>query len=249
MQPEEVYESWAPGASAWSLWARPVLFAQMAPGEDPFPPTVPSLELDAGWLPAAGSDAGLVVDLAGDDSVRTGLALAARGYRPVPLFNACTDLHEVIDQLPILLALRSGTRFLRSLDLSPGAPPAFLLDARRMSPEREVRPGAFDNRWQVYPQDCPSAEALKTRGVARMVLIQRRRRLPRPDLADVLRGWQNGGITLLSKDLDDFAPPIALRVEPRPWYRVVWDCVLDALGLRRSPTRGFGHIVREPSHG
>jgi hypothetical protein len=249
MQPEEVYESWVPPGGAWSLWARPVLFAQMSPGEDPSPLAAPWSELDVGWLPAAAGDAALVVDLAGDDSVRTGLALAARGYRPVPLFNACTGPHEVIDQRPILLALRAGAPYLRALDLSPSAPPAFLLDARRLVPEREVRPGVFDNRWQIFPQDCPSAEALKARGVGRVVLLQRGRCLPRTDLADVLRGWQAGGIALLSKDLAVTAAPTALRVVPLPWYRVAWNRVLEAVGLRHSPPGGFGHIVPEPSHG
>src|SRR5689334_1707655 len=119
MQPEEVYESWVPPGGAWSLWARAVLFAQMPPGEDRSPLAAPWSEFEVGWLTASGGDTGLVVDLEGEESVRVGLALAARGYRPVPLYNACTGPHEVIDQLPILLALRAGAPYLQSLDLAP----------------------------------------------------------------------------------------------------------------------------------
>jgi hypothetical protein len=155
----------------------------------------------------------------------------------------------VIDQLPILLALRAGAPYLQSLDLAPSAPPAFLLDARRLAPGREVSPGVFDNRWQVFAQDCPSVETLKARGVARVVLVQRGRWVPRYDLADVLRGWQHGGLAVLSKDLDDPAPPAPFRVTPLPWHRAAWHRILEALGLRRSPPGGFGHIVPEPSHG
>jgi hypothetical protein len=249
MEPEDVYESWVPPGGAWSLWARPVLFAQMPPGEGQSPLAAPWSELDVGWLPAAGGETALVVDLEGDDSVRVGLALAARGYRPVPLYNACTGPHEVIDQMPILLALRAGAPYLRSLDLPPSAPPAFLLDARRLAPGREVKPGVFDNRSQVFRQDCPSAETLKARGVARVVLVQRSRWVPRYDLADVLRDWQGGGLAVSSKDLADAAAPAPLRVTPLPWYRAAWNRVQEALGLRRSPPGGFGHIVPEPSHG
>ena len=249
MRPEEVYESWVPPGGAWSLWGRPVLFAQMPPAGEGAPSAAPWSDLDTGWLPGAGGDTALVLDLAGDDSVRTGLALAARGYRPVPLYNGCTGPHEVLDQGPILHALRAGAAYLRSLALAPSAPPAFLLDARRLTPAREVRPGAFDNRWQVFPQDFPGTETLKARGVAQVVLVQRGRWLPREDVADVLRGWQEGGVALLSKDLADAAPPAALRVAPLPWYRAWWHRVLEALGLRRSPAGGFGHIVPEPSHG
>jgi hypothetical protein len=249
MQPEEVYESWVPPGGAWSLWARPVLFAQMAPGQEGPPLAVPWSGLDVSWVPAAGGGTALVLDLAGEEAVRTGLALAARGYRPVPLYNACTGPHEVIDQGPILQALRAGAAYLRSLNLSPSAPPAFLLDAKRLSPSRPVQTGVFDNRWQVFPQDFPSAEALKARRVVRVVLVQRGGLLPREDLADVLRGWQERGVTLLTKDVTGDATPAPLRVNPLPWYRGVWNRVLEALGQRRSPPAGFGHFVPEPSHG
>jgi hypothetical protein len=249
MQPEEVYESWAPPGGAWSLWARPVLFAQMLPGKEGPPSAAPWSELDVGWVPVAGGETALVVDLAGEESVRTGLALAARGYRPVPLYNACTGPLEVIDQGPILEGLRAGAAYLRALHLSPSAPPAFLLDARRLSPSQPVKPGVFDNRWQVFRQDFPSAETLKARGVTRAMLVQRGRWLARPDLADVLRGWQEAGIALMAKDVNGAAPPEPFRVAPLAWYRAAWNQVREALGLRRSPPGGFGHIVPEPSHG
>jgi hypothetical protein len=248
---EAVYESWVPPGGAWSLWARPVLFAQMGDagseaGEVPAPGAWSNL--DVRWAPDVGTGTVLVIDLPGEESVWTGLVLAGRGYRPVPLYNACTGPHEVIDQGPIIAALRAGAPYLRSLALAPGAPPAFLLDSRRTIVEREVRPGAFDNRWQVFRQDFPSAQTLAERGFTQVLLVQRGRRL-REDLADVLHGWQGAGVALLMKDVSGEMPPAPLRLENLPWYRAAWFRLLERLGLRGSPPGGFGHLVPEPSHG
>ncbi len=247
MNAEAVYEAWAPAGGAWSLWARPVLFAQLGDEPAAAPPTaLPAL--DVAWAPADENTV-LVLDLAGEESVYVGLALAGRGYRPVPLYNACTGPHEVIDQGPLLRALRAGAPYLARLGLPPGAPPAFLLDARRTTPERQVRPGAFDNRWQVFPSDFPSAQVLTGRGFTRALLVQRGRRLPHEDLADVLRTWQAAGLALLTKDVGEPGPPEPLPLSPPPWYRAAWLAVLGWLGLRRSPPGGFGRLVPEPSHG
>src|SRR3954471_3460411 len=87
---EEVFAVWAPNESPWSVWAKPVLFAQMTPvmifeheqreplAIDPPPPS----------LPPASQKVALVIDCPGARSVSLGLAAASVGYRPVPLFNA-----------------------------------------------------------------------------------------------------------------------------------------------------------------
>ncbi len=259
MQPEMVYAAWVPAEGVWSLWARPVLFAQMA--ESPEPPAgdggpaepaasgIQAAPAGAAWIPRAGEGAMLVVDLPGEESVRTGLALAGRGYRPVPLYNACTGPQEVIDQGPILRALRRGATSLRTLTLAADAPPAFLLDDRRMSPAGPMRPGAFDNRWQVFPEDFPSARLLTARGFRRAVLVQRGRRQPQEDLAHVLRRWQDAGIAVEAKDVADGRPPLPITVASPRWYRALWHRALAILGLRRCRQGGFGRIVPEPGGG
>ena len=247
MTPEETYEIWVPPGGMWSLWARPVLFAQMPP--DPGAPVPSSGAVHTSWAPTPRERALLVIDLPGAESVQMALALAGCGYRPVPAYNACTDLREVIDQGPIVRALRHGALHLRSLDLPAYAPPAFLLDADRARPLRPIRPGDFDNRWQVFPQDFPSARFLMGQGITRVILLQRGSLHPRDDLADVLRGWQDAGIPVWAKDLLDAAPPAPIRVGRLPWYRALWHGVLAILGLRRSPRGGFGSRVPEPSQG
>jgi hypothetical protein len=249
MQREVVFETWAPPDCVWSLWARPVLFAQM-----PDTGSVPTGEeswrrLELRWTPGASEPVVLLVDVDGAESVQMGLALAARGYRPVPLYNACTGPHEVVDQGRIVQALRAGTDYLAAQSLPKHAPPAFLLDARRMGPLRPLHVGDFDNRWQVFPQDFPSGAFLSGRGFKRAVLIQRGRKEPHEDVADVLLRWQDAGIGIEVKDVADTAPPVVMRVARLAWYRLAWRRVLEMLGMRRSPRTGFGRIVPEPSHG
>src|SRR5262249_39823929 len=113
MTPEEIFAAWAPAGAAWSLWARPVLFAQMPKAIDDNE-SEPWREIDVNAAPAA-ADCVLVLDLPGDESVWMALALAGRGFRPVPLFNGCTGPHEVISQAPIIAALQRGARHLRAL--------------------------------------------------------------------------------------------------------------------------------------
>ena len=110
---EDIFEMWASPGSIWSLWVRPVLFAQMA--ERPLGVTAETTPLiEVSWVPRVGDAAAeptaLVLDLPGEEAVRMGVALAVRGYRPVPLFNACTDSSEVLEQVSIIAARTARAR-------------------------------------------------------------------------------------------------------------------------------------------
>jgi hypothetical protein len=248
MNREAIFESWIPPGGVWSPWARPILFAQMPEAEGTRSGGEPWRGLDVSRVPEGGDKVVVVVDLPGEESVWTGLALAGRGYRPVPLYNACTGPHEVIDQGPIIQALRAGAGYLAGLQLADAAP-AFLLDARRMSPAREVRPGDFDNRWQVFAEDFTSAAFLTRRGFQRAVLLVRGRREPAEDLAHVLHRWQDAGMSIEILDLTAGAAPVPINVARPRWYRAAWQRALAILGLRRGYRGGFGAVVPTPRHG
>ena len=49
---------------------------------------MPELPVNLSWSPAIDEKVAVVLDLPGAEGVRVGLELAARGYRPVPLYNA-----------------------------------------------------------------------------------------------------------------------------------------------------------------
>ena len=90
MNKHEVFDAWAPRGSAWSAWAKPVLFtatcnlmirrctARLA-----------SSRCFVGTRRRYGG--GTRHRSPGSAGVWMGLALAAAGYRPVPLYNACPD--------------------------------------------------------------------------------------------------------------------------------------------------------------
>jgi hypothetical protein len=175
------------------------------------------------------------------------LALASRGYRPVPLYNGCTGAHEVVDQSGIIEWLIKGANFLASQSLD-AAPPAFLLDCRRAG-SRSVKPGDFDNRWRVYPQDFPSPEILLMHGIKRAVVLQRGGTRSTPDLAQVLARWKAAGVGIEGCDVARSTTPAPIAITPPWWYHSRWSRLLDVFGLNRGPKDGFGNIVPEPTHG
>jgi hypothetical protein len=252
MQREEVLDAWAPPSGAWSLWVHPVPFAQMSEtilsAAAPTGPA-PWLGLDVAWAPGVDERSLLILDLPGAESVYVGVALAQRGYRPVPLFNACTGPRELVEQGRIHRALHDGAADLRSQDLRADAPPAFLLDELRSTPVQSAQPTCFDNRWRVYPEDLPSTDVLRARGLERAILVRHCPRGLADDLRLVLWQWQEAGFVLAVKDLNDSAAPQPLTVARPSWLRRTWEGLLHSVGVRRSPKGGFGYVIPEPTHG
>src|SRR6266496_907822 len=126
MTNEEIFAAWSPADSLWSTWAKPVLFAHLGtsfllpPGAEAAP--------DADWSPTPDEKVAMVLDLPGEEGVWVGVALAARGYRPVPLYNAVPLPFGVpmldpmsrrsvaaVNVLPIISALRRGAEQLASI--------------------------------------------------------------------------------------------------------------------------------------
>ena len=249
MTNEAMFAIWAPDDAVWSRWAKPVLFAEMrlvAPSEVSLSDWRTS---DVTWAASPGERTAIILDLPGVESVATGLALAERGYRPVPLFNACPGLSAIVPLEPTMLMLDSGTGPLQALAIPLAAPPVFLLDAARMSNSAEVRPGRFDNRWMVFPQDFPSGNFLRSRGIERILLVQRGRAAPQDDLAHVLLRWRETGLALYGKDVDDPAPSAELTVSRPSRFKAMWYRALAIMGLRRNSAGGFGSVVPQPSAG
>jgi hypothetical protein len=245
---EEIFADWVPVEGVWSPWAIPVLFAQMADSTDDERPRMAEIPSPPEWSPRGEDKRVVIVDLASESSVSTGLALATAGFRPVPLYNGCHGQNEVIDQTPIMQALASGAEHLASLAISSKAPPAFMLDARRMNDGYPVSPGMFDNRWKVFPQDFPSAEFLLSRAMQSCLVVHQSDAIAE-DLLHVLRRWQEAGIAIWSKAIDGAEPATIVEV-PRPAkYRSVWYRAAAQEELRRNVKGGFGYIIPEPSRG
>jgi hypothetical protein len=264
--PEEVYASWAPEESVWSQWVLPVPFAQLTCEKIVI--TEPASSFDLDWLPLQiAGEMGIVVDLPGEDAIQYGLALWERGFRPVPVIDGSPGPERLsispsdpissrenyasasmVDMRGLLLALCHGAKSLCQNRLGADAPPAFLLDSRRMTGAAYVIDGAFDNRWMVFPQDFPSGLFLRSHGISRVVLVHDTfQKEPQEDLAHVLLRWQEEGIATESKSarFGDAPAPMVVR---RPFrFRAAWYRALAILGLRRNDAGGFGGYPPDPS--
>jgi hypothetical protein len=259
MNKEEIFTIWAPENSIWSRWSKPILFAHLDSALSHI--QVPNAPGDVTWSPPPDERVAVVLDMPGAEGVLTGLALAGRGYRPVPLYNAlplpfgeslltpatCSRV-AAVDVLPIISALRTGAKLLAQLALPSDAPPVFLLDANRKG-TRKMIPEEFDNRSVSFTTDFPSANFLASQSIQRVLLVQKQVLEPQPDFAHTLRRWQEGAITLERIRLEPLSPREPFEVARPAWYGAMFQRALAAIGLRRSITGGFGTWVPDPSAG
>ncbi|MDQ3036463.1 MAG: hypothetical protein M3Y87_28955 [Myxococcota bacterium] len=261
---EAVFACFAPESAPWSPWVKPVAFAEMPertlpalPADlakhevswAPEPTKEVIVEDDAGYRAAptrtrapAGDRAAIVVDLPGVIAATVGLALIARGYRPVPLFNGASGGLSGSRVAQIGDVLAAGARVLVPGALPDDAPPAFLLDAQRFG--IAPAPGQFDGRWIVFPQDFPSANALRARGISRVIWRSAQASVD-DDLAHVMRGWQQQGVSIWRSS--DSAPLAEHHVDEPSAFRSLWRRAAVIAGLRRNAAGGFGAMVPVPS--
>jgi len=242
MTGEQCFAIWAPDQVQWSAWAKPVLFSQI--DTQLYLKTEP-LEPFTDTLPQYRAGTAIVVELDGRDAIAAGLELARRGWRPVPLFNATAGHRQVVDMLPVMQALIVGAEALEAITIRPNAPPAFLIDTRRMT--GRPSPGAYDNRSIVLPQDFPSATMLVSYGIREVVLVQLGTGEPRQDLSHVLLRWQQAGLALRRESTR--GEEEALTLSAPSWFRKAWYRMIALFGLRRSNVGGFGATVPEATSG
>lgn len=246
MSPTEIWEIWAPPDELWSQWAKPVLIAQITDAGAAAGARLNWQEHDVSALPRSSDRTAIIVDLPGVLSVTYGLALAKRGFRPVPLYNGCVGRSAVVPTEHLQSAMVEGATELQEMRIDRDAPPAFLLDAHRLRDAGRVRPGQFDNRWMTFPQDFPSASLLQSREIEMAILLQDEESAGE-DLAHVLLRWKEAGIRVMTqkRGANSTARPLSL-LRP-PGYRALWHRALAALGFRRNSAGGFGSLIPEPS--
>lgn len=270
MTREDLYEMWAPARSAWSAWAKPVLFAaydaaaeaaaaeqakRIAAMVDPVGALGLQAKLDAAqappqeasWAPDPASRTAVVVDLAGVDAVAMGIALARRGYRPVPVFNGNIGPSALIEMTSVRDAIASAAAELLNLGLVDEAAPAFLVDARRQGKGLSASPGRFDNRWLVFPQDFPSGNLLRSRGFQHAIVCQSGTSIAE-DLQHVLLRWQEAGVAIALCDVAG-SGVAGITVAKPPRFRSFLYRLLAIMGLRRNSAGGFGSSIPMPSSG
>lgn len=242
MDKTEAFEIWAPPDSVWSRWVKPVLFAEEVPGEAPPESLQSPPEMNLSWVPAAARQTAIVVDLPGELSTNLGLALALRGYRPVPLYNSAPGPNALVAVGGIQRLLFSTAPQLQNLALPPDAPPVFLLDSLRIG-HVSLSPGRFDNRWMIFPEDFPSANFLLGHGFGCVLLVQDFVGQPQRDLAHILLRWQQSRLSILVYGFKSGGALEPMTITRPNHFRKIWYRALVMAGLRRHSGGGFGAMI------
>ena len=197
MRGKEIYKIYAPNGAKWIDWVRPVPFVAI----DTYnrKPIANFLDRKAMFLKKYQQDTAIFIDLPGKESIELGIGLAHMGYRPIPVFNG-TDEQQgsqaTTNTYLIESCLINGSQKLKNIKLKNDANPVFLLDSHRTNRYR-AKESIFDNSWDLYKQDIPSAEYFKQNGITKIIVvgetIQR-------DLKKIFLKFQEKGIDIYITD-------------------------------------------------
>jgi hypothetical protein len=194
MTVKEIYKIWAPYGKKWVDWVRPVPFVQMnfylkQYNHSEFAiPTVSYIDENT-------TNTAILVDLPGMESVKEGLALSGKGFRPIPIFNGTAEQNgarATVDNQSAGIALVLAANELVQIEFKDDALPAFLTDRNRLQ-RYKMDVSVFDNSWDVYPQDLPTAEYLLNNDIKNIVVVGRD---VAKDLKKILYDYQKKGIEI-----------------------------------------------------
>ena len=207
MRGKEIYKIYAPNGAKWTDWVRPVPFVAI----DTYnrKPIADWMERKAMFLKNYQQDTAIFVDLPGKESIELSIDLAYKGYRPIPIFNGTDEQpgsQATTDTYLIESCLINGSEKLKNIKLDNNANPAFLLDSYRTNRYR-AKESIFDNSWNLYKQDIPSAEYFKQNGITKIIIvgdeIQR-------DLKKIFLKFQEKGIDIYITDGYTFPKKVKL---------------------------------------
>ncbi len=208
MTDKEVYRIWAPERKTWVDWVRPVPFIKMS--DDVKQYAFSEIEIPVSQFAASEYlYTAIIVDLPGVESVKEGIALAKAGYRPIPVYNGTIEqqgARATVDNQSVGSGLRRGAALLQEIEIKEDAPPAFLLDSNRMN-RYKMEVSLFDNSWDIYPQDLPSAEYLQKSGIQRVMIISD---VVSKDLKKILYEYQKKGIGIVHTER--YGTPKKIRI-------------------------------------
>jgi len=191
---KEIYKVWAPWGCDWVDWVRPVPFVEMERYTKDYriaPTALPVVS----FLQENIGDSAILVDLPGAEGVTMGMALAKKGFRPIPIYNGPLEQEgakAMVDNQSAAIALKKATPLLATLELTKDAPPAFLTDRNRLQ-QFQLMESAYDNSWDVFPQDLPSPQYFKDKGIRKIIILGK---TVAPDLKKVLYAHQKKGLEI-----------------------------------------------------
>jgi len=208
MTGREAFKIWAPSDSKWSAWVRPVPFVIYKPEEVN---QIMSFAIpEVFFIDTLNTEMAIFLDLPGYEGIKEGLALARLGWCPIPLYNGTDEqpgVKALVDNHSIECALFWGAGILKDLNIKKDAPPVFLLDynrTHRYKPENSY----FDNSWDLYSQDIPSAEYFTDNGIKKIVVCGDK---IHKDLKRVLYTFQKKGLQILYTDGYEVPMPVVIK--------------------------------------
>lgn len=195
MTGRDIFKIWAPVGAKWVDWVRPVPFVAIKESFKFYEIsnfTIPNIN----YINELSKDTAIIVDLPGNESIKEGLGLAKLRFRPIPIYNGTNEQQgamATVDNHAIEIGLIKGAVELEKIKISNNAPPAFLLDSNRMH-RFKMDVSVFDNSWDIYAQDIPSAEYFLKNGINKIIV---RGEAIQKDLRKILYGFQKKGIKIL----------------------------------------------------
>ena len=198
MTGKEAFNIWAPAGAKWIDWVRPVPFVAIndrSKTNQAMSFIIPAIT----YIDKSHEKTAIILDLPDCDSIKEGLALAVLGFRPIPLYNGVNGQQgamELVENHNKKNALIWGALELEKLAIPLNAPPAFLIDSTRTH-RFKMDVSVFDNSWDLYDQDMPSAEYFINNGIDKVIV---RGKTIQKDLIRILYKFQKKGISILFTD-------------------------------------------------
>lgn len=197
MSGKDIFKIYAPNGVKWSDWVRPVPFVAI----DTYnrKPIIDWYDRKVIFIKEYSQNSAIFVDLPGKESIEFGIALAYLGYRPIPIFNGTDEQQGSVatnDNYLVESCLINGSEILKNIKLRKDANPAFLLDSYRINRYR-ARESIFDNSWDIYKQDVPSANYFKQNSINKIIVVSDN---IKRDLKKILLTFQNNGMEVYITD-------------------------------------------------
>lgn len=208
MNGKEVYKIYAPKNTKWSEWVRPVPFVAIDSNNRHLVDNWVNRKIV--FIDNYENNTAIFIDLPGKESIEFGISLANIGYRPIPVFNGTNpqkNISAISDNSHLESALINGAIKLRNINLNKNANPAFLLDYYRTNRYRE-KESIFDNSWDLYNQDVPTADFLKANGINKIIIVSSS---IQHDLKKMFLKFQRSGIKIYLTNGYSEAKEITLR--------------------------------------
>ncbi len=209
MTVKDMYKIWAPAGKKWVDWVRPVPFVEMSSYSKVYNYSDFSIP-NISYLEPNCENTAIIVDLPGMESVKEGLALAGEGFRPIPIYNGTAEQkgsRATVDNQSAGIALALGAAELAKIPIKDHALPAFLTDRNRLQ-RYKMDVSVFDNSWDVYPQDLPSAEYLVTNGICKVIVVGAS---VAKDLKKILYEYQKRKIEIYLTDRYELPKKVGIR--------------------------------------